>query len=96
MAKQQQTPLQIKYEALPKSLVFKTDILPILEASDISGDTFYRDLKAQSNSIPVWRLQVYAGLLGLDDDISQLIDSFVKVKPIIKRKSLAKSLGLKK
>ena len=95
MAKQQQTtPLRTKYEALPKSIVFETDILPLLQKADITKDTFYRDMKVKGNTIPHMRLQVYAGLF--DCDVNDLIDSFVKVKPIIKRKSMAKAVGLKK
>lgn len=84
------TPLQTRYNSLTKSET--TDFLKSLEQYEITRHTFYRDLKANSNSIPHKRLQIYAGLLNCD--VSELIDHFVKVKSIVK-KSLTKKVGLK-
>ncbi len=81
------TPLQEKFEALPKKVNFEKEIEPILVKHEISISTFYRDLKAKPSSIPHARLQVYAALF--DCDVDDLIDSYVKIKPII-RTNLAK------
>jgi hypothetical protein len=98
MAETQQTgkrtPLKIKYDNLPRHIVFEKDVLPLLEKASITRDTFYRDMKINGSAIPHIRLQVYAGLF--DCSIDELIDSYVKVKPIIKRPSIAKKVGLKK
>lgn len=84
------TPLQIQYDSLTKAEA--AEFLKSLEQYTITESTFYRDLKANSNSIPHIRLQTYAGLLNCE--VADLIDHFVKVKPIVK-KSLTKKVGLK-
>lgn len=84
------TPLQTRYNSLTKGET--TDFLKSLEQYEITRHTFYRDLKSNSNSIPHKRLQTYAGMLGCD--VTELIDHFVKVKPIVKKSTLLKA-GLK-
>jgi hypothetical protein len=86
------TPLQEKFAALPKGISFEKEIEPVLKKHDISISTFYRDLKNDPKNIEHFRLQVYAALF--DCDVSDLIDSYVKIKPII-RKNLSKKSGLK-
>lgn len=91
---QVKSPLQEKFNALPRSTHFENDVLPILEKHGISKNTFYRDQKSKGSSIPHERLQVYAALL--DCDVSDLIDTYVKgVKPIVKKSSIGKRVGLK-
>lgn len=86
------TPLQEKFRALPKNKTVEKAIEPILIKHDISVATFYRDLKTDPKNIPTGRLQVYAALFNCD--VADLIDSFVKIKPIVK-KDLVKKSGLK-
>ena len=78
------TPLNEKINALPRHIVFKDHIEPELLKAGISNRTFQRDRKAKPNSIPHARLQVYAALL--DCEVADLIDSFVKVTPLVKRR----------
>jgi hypothetical protein len=95
MAKQRNTPLQTKYQQLPKSVVLKKDILPDLEKVGISARTFDRDRNSNPNNIPHGRLAVYAALFNCD--VSELIDGFSKIKtpkPILGG-SLAKKAGLR-
>lgn len=84
-------PLKDRYQSLTKAQ--STTLIKSLERYEISDRTFYRDLKANSNSIPHQRLQIYAGLL--DCEVSDLIDHFVKVKPIVSKKFSTKKVGLK-
>lgn len=90
--KKEKTPLEIKFSELPISIGRK-GFLAELGKAGISERTWIRDREAPSNSIPVWRMQVYAALF--ECDLSELIDTYVKVKPLIKRPSLVKKLGLK-
>lgn len=94
MAKELKTPLQLKFDQLPIGIGRKRFVEEVVKAG-ISERTFDRDMEAASNSIPIWRMQVYSGLFGLGQDISELIDTYVKIKPIIKRPSIAKQIGLK-
>lgn len=86
------TPLKEKFDALPRTTTVEKHIEPILKKHDIGIATFYRDLKTDGKNIPHFRLQVYAALLNCD--VAELIDSFVKIKPIV-NKSLIKKSGLK-
>lgn len=87
------TPLKSKFDNLPKNISLKNEIVPLLNKYDITQSTFYRDMEATPSSIPHARLQVYASLL--DCEVSDLIDSFVKIKPLVKRKSIGQKVGLK-
>ena len=90
MPKQEKiTPLQEKFDALSKidSAIF------LKRVQDHFGiATFYRDLKKSAKNIEHFRLQVYAALL--DCEVDDLLDSFVKIKPIV-RKNLSRKSGLK-
>lgn len=94
MAKSTITPLQRKFQELPRSVNFKQHILPELEKADISERTFARDRKTSGNSIPHSRLQVYAALF--ECEVADLIDNYTKprVKPLV-RKSIGAKVGLK-
>lgn len=91
----QLSPLEIKYKALPRSVNFENDVLPTLEKHGISRATFFRDVKAKAETIPTLRLNVYSQLF--DCSIDELMQGYtkVKIKPIIKRPSIAKQIGLK-
>lgn len=95
MAKQRNTPLQTKYQQLPKSVVFEKDILPELVKAGIGARTFHRDRNSNPNNIPHGRLAVYAALFGCD--VAELIDGFSKIKTpkAILGGSLAKKAGLR-
>ena len=92
MAKSSKTPLEQKFLQLPRIVDFTRDIKPKLSDAGISVRTFQRDRKAIPNSIPSWRIQIYAALFNCE--MADLMDSFVKIKPLVKTK-LAKKAGLK-
>ena len=91
MAQKRKTPLATRFGQLPRDVKY----LPAIIKAGISERTFHYDKKRNPNSIPHERLEIYAGLL--DCAIDDLINSYskLKVNPIIKRPSLAKSVGLK-
>lgn len=93
MAKKTNT-LAEKFNAmLPSGLRIKTkDLLELLASYNIDRSQYYRDLKASPENIPNKRLQVYAGLLNCE--VAELIDSFMKVKPLVK-KSLGSKVSMK-
>jgi hypothetical protein len=85
------TPLKDKFDALPRS-VTREQVLSEVKKEGISEATYYRDLKTDGNQIPTWRMRVYAGLLNCD--LEELLNSYVKPKPIVKT-NLAKRAGIK-
>lgn len=97
MAKTTKTPLRKKIEELPKSVSIKNDVEPVLDRANISMRTFQRDQHRNPDRIPHSRLLVYAGLLNCEVD--DLINSYTRVKPLVKparkKVSLLSKAGVK-
>lgn len=93
MTKSKITPLEQIWQERPNKITFE-QIEKLFEKADISfsRSTFERDRKANPGNIPHQRLQVYAG--AFDCEVSDLIERFVKVRPIVKT-TLARKAGIK-
>jgi hypothetical protein len=95
MAKAKTTPLQEKFQGLPKYITFEKDIQPALckAGYEISERTFQRHREKDPNTIPTGILKIYAQLFNCTVD--DLLNKYTKVSPIIKQKSIGKRNGLK-
>jgi hypothetical protein len=66
MSKMTKTPLQLKFEQLPRFVSFIKDIKPELDKAGISRSTFDRDRKADPDLIPYGRLRFYTELFNCE------------------------------
>jgi|GEM_PF-6391462 len=60
------TPLQLKFEQLPRFISFTQDIKPELDKAGISIITFDRDRYMDPNLIPYGRLKFYTELFNCE------------------------------